>query len=387
MAKVTQDVEESRDIQEMHISQEVASPQVEGRACGKLYLTGEYAVVDGAGAVISAVNKEINGRIISASDSERSDAISVAWGADALSNMRVPAFATHNELRYVKAASYVASRYLYEDAILVSHNDCIALDSQLVENDGRKFGLGSSGAVTVATIQTMIHAYGNARTNVSRETVYKLSVLALLIVGDNGSFGDVACSSFGQMVYYIRPSQEFSQQLIARIEKTSIHDVVNLPWDQLEITALTWPHDILAFIGWTGTPASSYDLVNAVHAYKTDCAQQYQEFVESSARISHDMKDACEHGNAQDFVDAYHRASELISLFSRETGDFAETKQLREFKEIARKYGCEAKFSGAGGGDCGIAIARKSQVHSDAIEKMIDEWKKSGIEIMPWELR
>ncbi|MEK7433221.1 MAG: hypothetical protein AABZ74_08835 [Cyanobacteriota bacterium] len=53
-----------------------------------------------------------------------------------------------------------------------------------------------------------------------------------------------------------------------------------------------------------------------------------------------------------------------------------ETELLTKLINISKKHGCAAKFSGAGGGDCGYAML----YDLDKEEILRNEWKKNGIE-------
>ena len=65
----------------------------------------------------------------------------------------------------------------------------------------------------------------------------------------------------------------------------------------------------------------------------------------------------------------------LLSDLSRTSGITIETPQLRRLAEIAQEHGAVAKSSGAGGGDCGIALCPPE---TDTAA-MCAAWEKAGI--------
>ena len=65
----------------------------------------------------------------------------------------------------------------------------------------------------------------------------------------------------------------------------------------------------------------------------------------------------------------------LLSDLSRTSGIVIETPRLRRLVDIARGFGASAKSSGAGGGDCGIALCPPG---TDA-DAMCSAWEASGI--------
>ncbi|WP_018142840.1 phosphomevalonate kinase [Alloscardovia criceti] len=350
-------------------------------AKGKLYLCGEYAVVDGGAAVISAVDRDLNVHLVPAEMASASAYILHPEN-------EVPQLEQGHEFYYVTPATYIAWQLLNElgetetVAELFNGQYALEFESHLVETDGRKYGLGSSGAVTVAVLDTLLAAL-----ELPREKIYKLAVMSLLLAQDNGSFGDVACIACGQLVYYVRPALSFLARVKAALldgekPQPSIRELVESPWEGLIIEKLLWPQDIDARIGWTGSPASSAALVNSVRSYKLDHSAEYQQFIEKSTAIAQDMRRACHNANTEDFLDAYARASALMVHFSRINNGYMETLLLEKLRTIAESLGYIAKFSGAGGGDCGIALA-PTDAKAAALEQA---WSDHGISAMNWKL-
>ncbi|MDN6747937.1 MAG: phosphomevalonate kinase, partial [Brevibacterium sp.] len=58
------------------------------------------------------------------------------------------------------------------------------------------------------------------------------------------------------------------------------------------------------------------------------------------------------------------------------SGSQIETEQLRSLCDIAETYGAAAKPSGAGGGDCGIALSEADLPTIDILR----EWERHGIQ-------
>ena len=75
----------------------------------------------------------------------------------------------------------------------------LKIDSELDSPDGKKYGLGSSAAVTVATIKALSEFY---ELNLSKEHLFKLASIAHLNVQGNGSLGDIAASVYGGWIAY-----------------------------------------------------------------------------------------------------------------------------------------------------------------------------------------
>ncbi|MDO5694629.1 MAG: hypothetical protein Q4G38_02935, partial [Aeriscardovia aeriphila] len=176
----------------------------EAQAPGKLYLAGEYAVVNpGNPSLLMAVNRYVEARV---SRSERwlvtSDQFS---GSQVVVGGYVP-----DNLSFASAALEIARNY----ASKVSEREVcghVHIDSHLQSDDGTKLGLGSSAAVCVAVVRAVLAAYG---VQASPVTVFKLAATAHFLVQGNGSLGDVAASSMGGLVYYRSPDREWLRSFV-----------------------------------------------------------------------------------------------------------------------------------------------------------------------------
>ena len=61
-----------------------------------------------------------------------------------------------------------------------------------------------------------------------------------------------------------------------------------------------------------------------------------------------------------------------LETFSQVT---IETPKLHQLITLAQKFGGQAKTSGAGGGDCGIAILAKER----PLSELLSAWRQAGI--------
>ena len=65
----------------------------------------------------------------------------------------------------------------------------------------------------------------------------------------------------------------------------------------------------------------------------------------------------------------------LLLRLSKQFNLTIETPELEQLVELSHAYQFEAKSSGAGGGDCGIAIGHRRQ----KVRLLVDRWRKIGI--------
>lgn len=341
------------------------------KAPGKLYIAGEYAVVEpGHSAIITAVNSFVTARI-SPSTNDQSSVESagftdkpVTWSSDeeiiALQKSK-PA------LRFVLAAIRTVEGYLSENGYEQANFD-LSLESDLDAEDGTKYGLGSSGAVTVATIKAVLQFYGAKASDL---LVFKLSVLSQMSLGISSSFGDVAASTYTGWIQYTSFDRDFVRNLS---EERSITEAVSAYWPKIMIKRLNVSKKLILLVGWTGTPASSEQLVGAVQD-KKKLAEQYELFLEESKNSVALLTIGLEENNPIKIKDAVKRNRKALTEMGNQTGVLIETPLLTTLCEVAERHGGAAKTSGAGGGDSGIAFifAKKH------IRPIKDDWRKNGI--------
>ncbi len=69
----------------------------------------------------------------------------------------------------------------------------------------------------------------------------------------------------------------------------SISELLAMDWPGLSIEPLIAPEDLRLLIGWTGSPASTSDLVDQVHRSREDKMAAYQLFLKNSTECVNEM--------------------------------------------------------------------------------------------------
>ena len=152
---------------------------IEVSAPGKLYIAGEYAVVEtGHPAVIAAVDQFVtvtveSARKVGSIQSAQYSGMPVRWTRR---NGELVLDIRENPFHYILAAIRLTEKYAQEKNILLSFYD-LKVTSELDSSNGRKYGLGSSGAVTVATVKALNVFYA---LNLSQLEIFKIAALANL---------------------------------------------------------------------------------------------------------------------------------------------------------------------------------------------------------------
>lgn len=331
---------------------------VVARAPGKLYIAGEYAVVEpGHRAVLVAVDRFITVRITPCSPAGGyAGTISSRLYANGSRPWRRrpqdgQAEAVGGEDDYIISAIRVVEALVAEVGGQLRSFD-LDISSELEEDDGRKLGLGSSSAVTVATVRAVADLYGLAASDL---TVYKLAMLASDTVQPIGSGGDIAASAMTGWVAYTSPDRSWLRRARQRARVGgSVSDLVEADWPGLSVRRLP-PPSLRLQAGWTGAPASTPALVADVQA-GSHGADDYAVFLRDSQDCLARLITAIEDDDAARIMRQIARNRALLAGLSRISGRTIETTELARLVEIALEHGATAKSSGAGGGDCGIAL-------------------------------
>ncbi|ORO78406.1 phosphomevalonate kinase [Streptococcus oralis] len=320
------------------------------KTCGKLYLAGEYAILEpGQLALIKAIPIYMKAEI-AFSETYRIYSDLFDFAVDLTPN---PDYSL-----------------IQETIILVG--DFLAVRGQTLrpffleirgkmEREGKKFGLGSSGSVVVLVIKALLALYD---ITVDQELLFKLASAILLKRGDNGSMGDLACIVAEDLVLY----QSFDRQKVAAwLEEESLATVLERDWG-FSISQVQPGLECDFLVGWTKQVAVSSQMVKQI---KQNIGQN---FLTSSKATVSALVEALEQGKAEKIIEQVETASQLLEGLSADIY----TPSLRELKMASRGLQAVAKSSGAGGGDCGIALSFDAQ----STETLKNRWANLGIELL-----
>jgi len=347
---------------------------IEASAPGKLFVAGEYAVVSpGQPAVLVAVDRLVTvtatpteggtGRFSNDRDGGRS----VEWGrsADGSFDFRGPVAG----FSYLAAAAGVVEDLARGRGIPLPAYE-LSVRTSLNDVSGHKLGLGSSAAVTVAAIAAVARLLG---LELTREQTLKLALLSTWSVNPAASGGDLAAAVEGGWVYYRSPDRAW---VAAEGARRLLADLLAAEWPGLELRTLAPPPGLELLVGWTGEPASTIDLVGAVGAHAADPA-----FLGASGDAVEALARACDAADAGAAEDAVRRARDALRGLAFAAGVAIETPELALLADAAERAGAVGKSSGAGGGDCGIALV----VPGTDVAALLRAWEDGGV--TPLDLR
>lgn len=280
-------------------------------------------------------------------------------------------------LRFVHQALEVALTYAAEQGIDLSKFS-LTVDSALDDESGVKYGLGSSAAVTTAVVAAVLRLLFNEEP--TKELLFRLAAVAHVRTQGNGSGADIAASVYGGMIEYT--SFQADWLLEADADARSITDLVTQEWPYASVAPVHVPKNIRMYVGWTGSPASTFRLVDKLLVLKKTNRALFDTFLQRSEEAVQLFL----RGMKESDVEAIYQGVEANRLALAQVGVEAnvpvETALLEQLSADARAVGGAGKLSGAGGGDCGIAFLTSEKQK----EELFDLWEQADIKPLPIQL-
>lgn len=302
--------------------------QITASAPGKLVLLGEYAVLEGAPALVLAVNHRASVRLTaSADDTWQIAAPTLGLTARLRCNAGQPQWigAVPDELGWLATlfahwpltASVPPCRVkLASDAFYIKHG-----------NTPIKLGLGSSAALTVALLGAL-HALGQQPAPTLDEAID----IHRAIQRGRGSGIDIAASLAGGLQRFQLEAQG-AESLPARL-----------------------PTGLNMACVYSGRPASTSALLAAVAAWRERAPHAYARHMDELATISSRGIDAMTANDAAAFLSNLHAYASALAAFGEAAGVDIASREHRALGELATDCGCVYKSCGAGGGDVGVTF-------------------------------
>lgn len=344
---------------------------IRAQAPGKLYVAGEYAVVEpGQPAVLVAVDRYLTVQLevgepaagVGRVHSSAYDGGPLVWAREQDGGDIV---VDHDPRDYVISTLRTVDRLRADRGLDPAYFD-VRILSELEDGDGRKFGLGSSAAVTVAMVTALGELYRLGLTRIER---FKLALLATIAVAPRASGGDLAACTFGGWTRYTSPDRA---ALAEHLHAHGVSATMDAPgWAPFSVQRLAAPEDLRLLVGWTGSPASTEILVAGMQ----HSGESYEAFLAQSRACVDDLVTALAAGETAAAIAVVRRSRRVLHALEQVSGIQIETAMLRDLCEIAERHGAAGKPSGAGGGDCGIVLTRAEA----SATGILTEWENHGI--------
>ncbi|VVB54575.1 Phosphomevalonate kinase [uncultured archaeon] len=241
-----------------------------------------------------------------------------------------------------------------------------------------KVGFGSSAAATAGLVAAILsHAGDDLSLREAKDRVFKISTLAhYLAQGKVGSAFDIAAATYGGTLIYERFDPEW---LIKETNAKPLPQVIDEKWPSFTAEHLKMPEGFTLLAAFSGVSASTTEFVKKVSELKKTNPMEYNLIYGAIADITHHFIAAAKEGDTEETLSLLCENRKLLLQLQRSSGVTLEIPQLTNIIETANKAGAAAKFSGAGGGDCAIAVTYDHKVASEVKKK----WAEAGIPEIP----
>ena len=300
---------------------------VHGVAYGKLYLAGEYAILeDYASALITSVPKKITVFV------EESDKTTIF---DTINKTSVGLFEENSNFTLVQQFIQFLTEY-------TNSNKTFALTIfNELHSDDKKYGLGSSGAVLVA-ISRAILSFENITYN--DLTIFKLVALFNIKHNLSGSMGDVAASINDGITFY----QKFNAK--------SVKEIINTNWDGLLIEKIQPKADLSILARWTGEAVDTKEHVKLWKQHKDNYKEEFKVFVETSNHLVKTLKDNLVETDASNALNTINKLRENLLYLESFSKIPMETNAMKNYIDSHSA----GKQSGSGSGDIVLGFEKNN---------------------------
>jgi phosphomevalonate kinase len=366
---------------------------VEVSAPGKLFLSGEWAVLEvGNPGLVASVNKRVHVKI-EAADEYGKVAISIRdfgikdltaeYDGKELKWDRELSDDEKQQTLFTKAAIETALKYIgigKEDQLKPFRLESWGELSQIMLEDGqtKKIGFGSSAASVVAMIAAVLKFYGqDIGSKEAKDRIYKLSAMAHYYAqGKVGSAFDVAASTYGGVFVYQRFDPKW---LGAEIDSgKSVKEVADEGWPSFKAEPLEIPDGFQLLIGWTKDSASTSAMVKQLNAWAETNQDEYKRLYDNIANLVRELIPEWKSKNTDKIIELISRNEDHLRELGEKSGVNIETAELKQLSESANQAGGAGKLAGAGGGDCGIGICFNNEI----AEQVKEAWKGKGLHLV-----
>ncbi|HET7676135.1 MAG TPA: hypothetical protein VFL54_11480 [Gammaproteobacteria bacterium] len=329
----------------------MADTVVEASAPGKLVLSGEYAVLEGAPAVVVAISRRARVTLTEGGgDTCTVDAPSLGIAGargrlDSAGRIEwVEGVEFAPQLRLVAAVIETAAGSLGFDARLDT-------DAFFHTGAGRrsKLGLGSSAAIAVALAAALA-----ARAGGPVPAAAELIAAHRRLQGGRGSGVDIAAAVNGGVQIY------------------------RLAHGRPETLSAVWPPGLCWRCIWSGKSASTGEFLGRIAAWRQRAAAEYGSIMAELGDLADATAAALANADVAALLEALRAYAAALNRLGVASGVDIVSREHRTLSNIAADCGVVYKSCGAGGGDIGIALA----ADAEALERFAGRAVHAGFEAL-----
>lgn len=306
-------------------------------APGKLMISGEYVVLEGAEALVAAVGARVR----------------AVWSAPRSDGSPDPASGSR-EHRGLPPEAVLARSYAEAELGPVPME--LTIDTSALRHGERKLGLGSSAAASVAAAGAVLAWHGGDPA-CERRRILGWALAGHRAIAPQGSGADVAAATLGGLVRFRRDAVEAAE-------------------------SLAWPRALEVAVVWTGEPARTSDLVAKVRALADASPARYEKAAAPLRDAAAALLAAVLEDDAVSAVRAAREHGRAMAGLGDAAGAPIVTEPLSRVAAIAEAHGGGAKPSGAGGGDVALAFF----ADAEAASRFRMECRARDLTLLPLEM-
>ncbi len=280
---------------------------------------------------------------------------------------------------FIRDAVQFALNYLEQRGVKLHGVSVKTKSDAAFSIDAAKSGLGSSAAVTVATVGAVLSLHGIDLINKKEiEALHKIAQYShCTSQGKAGSGFDVASSTYGSIRY-----SRYSPELI----KMSLSQAIGSKWDY-SITPINLPSFFYAVVAnIPNNSTSTTQMIAKVKEFKEKNKAEYTKMISELNEYNQKAIKCLEILQAQrseeklaEFEKWFDSARGILKTLGEKSGIEIESNEMTQLIEESKKHGAfTASLPGAGGGD---SIAGLCLSQTDAF-KLKSFWSKSGLELL-----
>ncbi|BBM84381.1 phosphomevalonate kinase [Candidatus Uabimicrobium amorphum] len=272
----------------------------------------------------------------------------------------------------------ITLQYLQSKNIDLRHFSLTTSSKQtIVEKDnGKKYkiGLGSSAAIAVGVVAAIFQLHDlDIEQAQNKKVMFNIACIAHYLVQEKlGSGFDIAASVWGGVTYYKRFSPQW---LTEEMQRHGVVSVLDKDWPGLYCENLSFPENLRLLVGFVGYSANTKKLIRSLYEFRDKNPQKYLDKMREISVVVDSIKGSLLSPNTDELLGLITKNRYLLRDMNQFSYRKLETKELAFLADIAEEYEAAGKFSGAGAGDCGIAIVPKEK---DS-ERILKKWQQYGI--------
>lgn len=327
------------------------------RVPGKLMLMGEYAVTElGHPGVVAAINRYLQCQLRAGPlfslvfGRPRGLVISGDTWDDLLNHL-----SAHSALQIPAESLRILDHYFRDTGVLPRPFE-LRVSTELHDSSGRKYGLGSSSALTAAIIASLL-TWTLSR-SVDKDKIFKLAALAHLAVQPRGSLADLAAAVFGGVICYQRFD---AAQVIGWRTDHRLTTLVERPWPGLIATPLTARFPVPWRVGWTGQTASTPKMLDQAVQFRDVHPKIHADFLARSDAAVRAFVRALNTHSGFGIQDAVRQNRHALKEWGTRAQLAIETPAMQNALDLVESWGGAGKSSGAGGGDIIVGWINRAQ--------------------------